>query len=139
MLTFLSEHWISLLFSLLSAGLLGYCKYLHNRFKEYKVIMEEKQKEEFEALIEQKLKETKEKLKLYDSFFETIRRSYRFRLLTLCDLYLTRGYITPKEYSQLSEMWAVYHGLLGNGQGDDYYHRVEQLPIKEHENKGNSK
>ena len=99
MLTFLSDHWISLLFSLLSAGLLGYCKYLHNKFKEYKVIMEEKQKEEFEALIEQKLKETKEKLKLYDSFFETIRRSYRFRLLSLCDLYLTRGYITPKEYS----------------------------------------
>jgi hypothetical protein len=34
-------------------------------------------------------------------------------------------------------MWGVYHGLLGNSQGEDYYHRAEKLPIREHEeNKG---
>jgi hypothetical protein len=28
-------------------------------------------------------------------------------------------------------MWGVYHGLHGNDQGDDYYHKTEKLPIRE--------
>ena len=96
-------------------------------------------KEEFEKLIDEKLKGVNEKLKLYETFFETIKHSYRFRLISLCEKYLERGYLTPKEYSQLNEMWGVYHGLRGNDQGDDYYHKAEKLPIHEHRegDKGN--
>ena len=136
---FLLENWISLIFGLISIAIVAYCKFLHKKFKEYKVILDQQQKEEFEKLIDAKLKEVNEKLKLYETFFETIKHSYRFRLISLCERYLERGYLTPKEYSQLNEMWGVYHGLKGNDQGDDYYHKAEKLPIHEHRegDKGN--
>lgn len=128
---FLLENWVSLIFGLISIAIVAYCKSLHKKFKEYKIILDQQQKQEFEAIVDEKLKVVNQKLKLYEEFFETIKHSYRFRLISLCEKYLEKGYLTPKEYSQLNEMWGVYHGLHGNDQGDDYYHKTEKLPIRE--------
>jgi hypothetical protein len=49
--------------------------------------------------VDEKLKTVNQKLKLYEEFFETIKHSYRFRLISLCEKYLEKGYLTPKEYS----------------------------------------
>ena len=129
---FLMENWISLVFGLISIAIVAYCKFLHKKFEEYKVILEERQREEFERLIDAKLVNVNATTKLHDDFFEVIKHSYKFRLISLCEKYLERGYMTPKEYSQLNEMWGVYHGLLGNDSGDDYYHKAGKLPIREH-------
>ena len=101
--------------------------------------MAKEQQKQIEALIDNKLKEANKHLLILDKYIEAIKESYRFRLLTLCNFHLKKGYVTPAEYSQITEMWKVYYALGGNGQGEDYYHKVEQLPIREHqEKKGNS-
>lgn len=130
-LTFIAEHWISLIFGLISAGLIAYCRYSYKKFKEFEKLQEEQDKEEIEAIIDKKIQPLFESDKQFINNFITIRDSYKYRLIEICQLYLDRGYITTKEYSQLSEMWKVYHGLGGNSQAEDYYHKAERLPIRD--------
>lgn len=130
---FWAENWIKLLFGLLSTGIVAYLTYLHKKFKEYKNLMEEKDDEAISEMVEEKIEEqmkpVQEELKQTQEKFEVIKDSYRYRLIALCEIYLDRGYLTPREYHQLSEMWKVYHGLGGNSQAEDYYHKVEKLPV----------
>ena len=128
----LLENWVTLVFGLISIAIVAYCKFLHKKFKEYQVVIEGNKKEEIESIVDARIATLKAGLEQHTEFFEVIKHSYKFRLMSLCDKYFERGYMTPKEYSQLNEMWGVYHGLLGNGQGDDYYHRAAKLPIREH-------
>ena len=130
-IAFFAEHWISLLFGLISAAIIAYCRYLNRNFKIYKQLLEEKNNEEFNHMIEQKLDPIIEELKEDNRKFDAIKDSYRYRLISLCEIYLDRGFLTPKEYSSLSEMWKVYHDLGGNSQAEDYYHKVETLPVHE--------
>lgn len=58
-----------------------------------------------------------------------IRVSYRYRLVTLCRTYLRQGFITADQYEQLNEFFNVYHAIGGNGQAEEYYHRVIALPL----------
>ena len=57
-----------------------------------------------------------------------IRVSYRYRLVTLCRTYLRQGFITADQYEQLNEFFNVYHAIGGNGQAEEYYHKVIALP-----------
>lgn len=137
-LSFLVENWVSLLFGFISTGAIAYCRFSYKKIKELRVLEERQELDEIEELIEKKLEPV---LKLHQESvamhqetlqnFTTIRNSYRFRLIELCQIYLERGSISTKEYSQLSEMWKVYHELGGNSQAEEYYHKVEQLPIKD--------
>lgn len=130
-LAFIAEHWVSLIFGLISTGAVAYCRFLYKKFKQYEQIQEEQDKEKIEAMIEEKVQPLK---KMHDETmhnFIAIRDSYRYRLVELCKIYLERGSITAKEYDQLSEMWKVYHELGGNSQAEDYYYKVENLPIKD--------
>ena len=43
MWTFLGEHLIEIFFGLISAGALGFCKYMHTQMKNYKKLLEEKE------------------------------------------------------------------------------------------------
>ena len=43
MLEFLAEHLIEIFFGLVSAGALGFCKYMHTQMKNYKNLLEEKE------------------------------------------------------------------------------------------------
>lgn len=154
----LAENWVSLVFALLSAGLLGYFKYLHSQFKKLQDLKEKELKEQ----ILKELKTTLETLKLqmgndllalekelkaeigklskdderFERYFSAIRDSWRYRYTSLCEMCLTKGYLTTEEYLQLNEMWSVYHNIDGNGQGDAMHLKVENLPIRN--NKGSS-
>lgn len=114
MLTFFTEHIITLIFGLISAGAIAYCKHLSKKFKEYKKLVEEEEAEKVKDLVKETIKPLLEELELDRKKFEAIKDSYRFRLISLCEIYLERGYLSSKEYSSLSEMWKVYHGLGGN-------------------------
>lgn len=92
---------------------------------------EEKNKEQIEAMIEERVQPLREMHAETMHNFISIRDSYKYRLIELCKIYLERGSITAKEYSQLSEMWKVYHELGGNSQAEDYYYKVEDLPVKD--------
>ena len=46
MLAFLAEHIIEIIFALISAGALAFCKYMHKKKKNYKKMLKEKEDEQ---------------------------------------------------------------------------------------------
>ena len=68
-----------------------------------------------------------------DKNLELIINSYKFRFIQLCKTHLKDGYITQDSFDQITEMFKLYSGLGGNGQAEEYYEKVIDLPL--HENK----
>ena len=141
-MSFIQEHFVDILFGLISAGLLGFCKHLLNQIKQYKKLLEEKNNQIVEATIERHLepiykglndlrKYLKEKEDSECNQLNLIVTSYRFRLIQLCKEFIHKGYMLQSEYDQLTEFYKVYHGLGGNGQAQEYYEKALKLPIQD--------
>ena len=137
MSTFIAQHFIEIFFGLISAGLLAFCRYIYTQMKMYQKLAEEKKDEQLEELIEEHIAPIKEDLnnlrsfvleekKISERYVEIILASYRFRLIQLC-----QGYMTSGQYEQLVEFFKVYAGLGGNGQAKEYYERTLKLPLKD--------
>ena len=142
MAEFLSKYGIELVMSLITAGALAFCKYMHGQMKNYKKLLEEKDHDELNDEIDKKLEpivQEIEELRKYirevdvneNNRINLIIASYRFRLVQLCQIYLRQGYMTSDQYEQLSEFFKVYSGLGGNGQAKAYYDKAMQLPVKD--------
>ena len=142
MVEFLSKYGLELVMSLITAGALAFCKYMHSQMKNYKKLLEEKDHDELDNEIDKKLEpivQEIEELRKYirevdvneNNRINLIIASYRFRLVQLCQIYLRQGYITSDQYEQLSEFFKVYSGLGGNGQAKAYYDKAMQLPVKD--------
>ena len=142
MVEFLSKYGIELVMSLITAGALAFCKYMNNKMKNYKKLLEEKDHDELNDEIDKKLEpiaQEIEELRKYirevdvneNNRINLIIASYRFRLVQLCQIYLHQGYMTGDQYEQLSEFFKVYSGLGGNGQAKAYYDKAMQLPVKD--------
>lgn len=140
MLEFIATHLLEIIFGLISAGALAFCKYLHSKMKTYKKLVEEKENNNLDDTIEahiEPIRQEIEELRKYvletktieSNHMDLILASYRFRLTQLCKAYIQQGYMTDKEYEQLIEFYKVYHGLGGNGQAKTYYERAIQLPV----------
>lgn len=131
----IAEHWIALVFSLISAGTLSYCKFLSSKIKEYRRMIEERENNEIEELIDQKINdkiaELQKQLNEEETKFEFLKDKYRHQLIRICTEYLEKGFLTPDEYAELSDLWKTYHGLGGNSQAEEYYRKVEKLPVHE--------
>lgn len=143
-MSFIAEHLVEIIFGLISAGALAFCKYLSNQIKNYKVLLEKKENDELTETIESRLEPIKEEIEqlrkyirdtanLERSHVELIVSSYRFRLVQLCREYLKQGYMTQSQYEQLVEFFKVYRGLGGNGQAEEYYNKAIELPIRPEE------
>lgn len=143
-MSFIAEHLVEIIFGLISAGALAFCKYLSNQIKNYKVLLEKKEDDELTETIESRLEPIKEEIEqlrkyirdtanLERSHVELIVSSYRFRLVQLCREYLKQGYMTQSQYEQLVEFFKVYRGLGGNGQAEEYYNKAIELPIRPEE------
>lgn len=65
-----------------------------------------------------------------DKNFTLILNSYKFRLIQLCKTHLNDGFISGRDFEQLTEMYKLYTGLGGNGQAKEYYDKVMDLEIK---------
>lgn len=142
MAAFITEHFIDILFGLISAGALAFCKYLSAQLKSYKKMLEEKEKEDLDEAIEARIEPIKneiEQLRKYireteareKTHMDLIVASYRFRLVQLCRVYLKKGFMTSNEYEELVEFYKVYHGLGGNGQAEEYYNKAVKLPVQQ--------
>ena len=140
MLEFIATHLLEIIFGLISAGALAFCKYLHSKMKTYKKLVEEKESNNLDDTIEahiEPIRQEIEELRKYvletktieTNHMDLILASYRFRLTQLCKAYIQQGYMREKEYEQLIEFYKVYHGLGGNGQAKTYYERAIQLPV----------
>ena len=141
MWAFIVEHFVEIIFALISAGALAFCRYLYKQLKAYKQLLNDKKYEDLDDRIDEKLKpilddieeirgyirrtENKEKRDL-----ELIIASYRFRLVQLCKLYMKKGYMTQDEYDQLTEFFKLYSSLGGNGQAREYYEKTVKLEIR---------
>lgn len=141
---FLSKYCLELIFGLISAGALGFCKYLHSQLKEYKKLLAAREIELVEKTVDEKIEPILDKLKELQFAMseisekeskdvQIILRSWRFRIIQLCEIFLEQGYMTKNQFTQLSEMYSLYHQLGGNGQVTDYYERTVQLRIQTEE------
>lgn len=141
MWAFIVEHLVEIVFALVTAGALAFCRYLYKQLKAYKQLLNDKKYEDLDDRIDEKLKpilddieeirgyirktESKEQRDL-----ELIIASYRFRLVQLCKLYIKKGYMTQDEYDQLTEFFKLYSSLGGNGQAKEYYEKTVKLEIR---------
>lgn len=141
MFAFITEHIVEILFGLISAGALAFCKYLYKQLMAYKKMLQEKENNDIVELIDEKLKpivEDIEELRTYIRKIEDKERqdltliiaSYRFRLVQLCKIYIKQGYMTQDQYDQLTEFYKLYHSLGGNGQAKEYYEKTMELEIR---------
>lgn len=140
MLEFITTHLLEIIFGLISAGALAFCKYLYSKMKNYKKLIEEKENSSLDSTIEthiEPIRQEIEELRKYvlesnnvtNTHMDLILSSYRFRLTQLCKAYIQQGFMTNAEYEQLVEFYKVYAGLGGNGQAKTYYERAVQLPV----------
>lgn len=141
MFAFITEHIVEILFGLISAGALAFCRYLYKQLMAYKKMLQEKENNDIVELIDEKLKpivEDIEELRTYIRKIEDKERqdltliiaSYRFRLVQLCKIYIKQGYVTQDQYDQLTEFYKLYHSLGGNGQAKEYYEKTMELEIR---------
>lgn len=140
MLEFITTHLLEIIFGLISAGALAFCKCLYGKMKTYKKLVEEKENNTLDTTIEihiEPIRQEIEELRKYvlesntivNKHMNLILTSYRFRLTQLCKAYIQQGFMTNTEYEQLVEFYKVYAGLGGNGQAKTYYERAVQLPV----------
>ena len=141
MFAFITEHIVEILFGLISAGALAFCRYLYKQLMAYKKMLQEKENNDIVELIDEKLKpivEDIEELRTYIRKIEDKERqdltliiaSYRFRLVQLCKIYIKQGYMTQDQYDQLTEFYKLYHSLGGNGQAKEYYEKTMELEFR---------
>lgn len=141
MFAFITEHIVEILFGLISAGALAFCRYLYKQLMAYKKMLQEKENNDIVELIDEKIKpivEDIEELRTYIQKIEDKERqdltliiaSYRFRLVQLCKIYIKQGYMTQDQYDQLTEFYKLYHSLGGNGQAKEYYEKTMELEIR---------
>ena len=141
---FFLEHILEIIFGLISAGALAFCKHLANQLKDYKKLLAAQDVSESKALIQneivplsKKIDEFKVILQEHEEIslhrIEMIVEMYRFDLIQSCKHYLRQGYMTQDQYDQLTELYKVYHGLGGNGQAQEYFEKTADLPIHNNE------
>ena len=141
MWAFIAEHLVEIVFALISAGALAFCRYLYKQLRAYKQLLNDKKYEDLDDRIDEKLKPILDDIEEIRGYIrrteskenrdlELIIASYRFRLVQLCKLYMKKGYMTQDEYDQLTEFFKLYSSLGGNGQAREYYEKTVKLEIR---------
>ena len=141
MWAFIAEHLVEIVFALISAGALAFCRYLYKQLRAYKQLLNDKKYEDLDDRIDEKLKPILDDIEEIRGYIrkaeskenrdlELIIASYRFRLVQLCKLYIKKGYMTQDEYDQLTEFFKLYSSLGGNGQAKEYYEKTVKLEIR---------
>ena len=137
---FIGEHLVEILFALLSAGALAFCKHLWNQNKKYKQFEENEKERKLEEHFEEKIKAVLDEIEeLRDYIRKTDKKekhdmaliisSYKFRLVQLCRIYLQQGYMTNDQFQQINTFYQLYRDLGGNGEAENYYNKIKQLEI----------
>ena len=138
----LTPNIISLIFGLLSAGLLAFCRSLYKKMKTYEDLLEEQHGAKVEKTIEEKLTKVYEKIDELRCYIEEVEgkeealhtqtiASWGYRISQLCSLYLEQGYMTQGQYIQLVEMYNMYSQIGGNGKIKEIFLKTtEDLEVK---------
>lgn len=136
MMELLTQHWISLVFGLISAGALAYAKYISNEFKRFKKLETDNKQDELDDRMKKLMEPLQAKLDVDYQRFEAIKQYFRYIIIEESERLLQKGYMTTDEYQKLSETFKAYHGIGGNSQAEEYYHKAMNLKIAESTKKG---
>lgn len=142
MLAFLTEHFIEIIFGLISAGALAFCKYMHSQMKNYKKLLADQETDKLNETIDSKIEPIQQELEELRSYIYNVGQveknhmnliisSYRFRLVQLCKGFIRQGFMTPDQYDQLTEFYKLYTSLGGNGQAKNYYESAMKLEVRD--------
>lgn len=138
----IEKYWLELIFGLISAGALAFCKYLYGEVKNYRKLLEQRENEVVVKTIEEKLKPVQEEIKKLELYIDQVAAkekhdiskiiaSWGFRITQLCEIYLEQGYMTQPQYIQLVEMFNLYHELGGNGKIQEIFEKTtKSLEVK---------
>lgn len=139
---FFVKYVLPIFLSVATAGAIALAKYFHSQIKNYKKMIEDKKDNQISEAVDAKLEpiwEELEELRTYvlntelkeKKHIDVVVASWRFRLIQLSKEILKQGYITQKQYDQLTEFYKLYTELGGNGQAKAYYDKVMLLQIRE--------
>ena len=109
MLEFFTLHWAEIVLSLITAGLLAFCRHIWKQLKVYREMLAERDRKELEQMVDNKIEplvQDIEELRTYiretrdieKSHMKLIIASYRYRLIQLCKAYLRQGYMTGDQF-----------------------------------------
>lgn len=135
MVELLTQNWISLIFGLISAGAIAYAKYISNKFKHFKKLENDNEQEVLDDRMKELMQPLQDELDIDYQRFEAIKQYFRYIIIEESERLLQKGYMTTNEYQKLSETFKAYHGIGGNSQAEEYYHKAMNLMIKEENEK----
>lgn len=157
MLQFIGEHIVELLFGLISAALLFWCKKTWNDKEKYKKLIQENNDrimaetlgKELDTKLQpilqriddltnqirdltdrEKLDTTKidDKINMIE---ESALDSEKARIIERCEQYLTQGYMTSEQANILIRLYNNYKCRGGNGQAKAFYDKTIKLPYRD--------
>ena len=140
MLEWITKYWLEFLFS----GIIGFFAWVLKGFKEemkhYQELLNNEQKEVYDQVIDRKLAPIDTRVRDVERNMDYIIDSYRFRIITLCQLAIDKGYMSQTDFDQLTEMFKLYTSLQikSNSSNDysiaaEYFTKAKALPIKSYE------
>lgn len=138
----LNAYWLEILFGLISAAIMWVIHRLSKEIAHYKELLENKENADFIAIVDDKLKpvmaqldqlnnQMKDCKHKFENNTEQSVRYYGTILQDDCENYISRGYITHKEFNKLAELLHIYEELGGDGKIHDLYQKVMALPAEE--------
>ena len=136
----LSNYALEIFFGLISAGALAFCRAVFKKNKELEGLIQENRNRQVRQMILDEIEPIVAELSRIKNELHNIEQkehrdlnlildSYKFRLIQLCKTHIKDGWMTQEEFDQVTEFYKLYRALGGNGQAEEYYDRVIDLPI----------
>ena len=136
----LSNYALEIFFGLISAGALAFCRSVFKKNKELEGLMQENRNRQVRQMILDEIEPIVAELGRIKNDLHNVEareqcdlnlilESYKFRLIQLCKTHIKDGCMTQDEFDQITEFYKLYRALGGNGQAEEYYDRVIDLPI----------
>ena len=139
MLEWIAKYWLEVLFSMIIGLFAWVLKGIKKEMKHYQELLDNEEKGAYDQVIDRKLQPIDTRVKDVERDVEYIVDSYRFRIITLCQLAIDKGYMSQGDFDQLTEMFKLYTSLNAKKQSADYsivaeyYTKTKVLPIKSYE------
>lgn len=139
MLEWIAKYWLEVLFSAIIGLFAWVLKGIKKEMKHYQELLDNEEKGAYDQVIDRKLQPIDTRVKDVERDVEYIVDSYRFRIITLCQLAIDKGYMSQGDFDQLTEMFKLYTSLNAKKQSADYsivaeyYTKTKVLPIKSYE------
>ena len=138
MLDWIAKYWLEVVFSVV-IGFFGWAlKSIKKELKHYQELLDNEEKGAYVQVIDRKLQPIDTRVRDVERNVDYIIDSYRFRIITLCQLAIDKTYMSQNDFDQLTEMFKLYTSLNTKNNSDysivaEYFTKAKALPIKSYE------